>query len=207
MANVPFSALYPQVLPYLPGAEPPLVDSQIRKVVREFLKRTTLLRESFVFSTQADAATYMLNPVFGQVSSVLRVGYSGEKHPIPPSVEETRVPVEPAKPTGWYTMLPHLLTFYPQPDGVYPIICDAVITLTQTDVELPGDIVAQYAEALAAGVLATMYGMPGKPWTQSQAAKEAARAYSGAIKTIRGGLRDGGQPNHSTFRGIARFGA
>lgn len=207
MANVPFSALYDHVLPYLPGAELPIVNSQIRKALREFLKRTTILRESFVFDTQADAATYLLTPSFGQVSSILRVGYADQKYPLPPSVEEGRAPADPAKPTGWFTMLPHLLTFYPQPDGVYSVVCDVAITLSQTDTSFPEELAMQYSEEIASGVLAIMYSMPGKPWTQGQAAKEAGRIFSGAIKTIRGSLRDGGQPNQSTFCGIARFGA
>lgn len=207
MANVPFSSLYDQVLPYLPGAETPIVNAQIRKVVREFMKRTTIVRETFLFDTVPSVSTYQLNPTFGQVSSILEVWVDNGTRPIPPSVEENRVPTVEDKPRSWFTMLPHLLTMYPQPDGVYPIMCNAAITLTQTDTELPEELVAQYAEILAAGTLAAMFSMPGKPWTQTQAAKEAGRSFSGGIKTIRASLRDGGQPNQSTFRGIARFGA
>lgn len=206
MANVPFSALYDQILPYLPGAEKPIVDSQIRKVAREFLKRTTLVREAFVFDTTAGVSTYLLTPSFGQVSSILDV-WVDTTVKLSPVPEHKRAPADAKKPDGWFTLIPHLLNLYPQPDAVYPITCNAVVTLNQTDTGIPEEVVNQHAEALAAGVLAAMFGMPGKPWTQAQSAKESGRIYSGVIKTLRGQLRDGGQPNQSTFQPIARFGA
>lgn len=209
MANVPFSTLYDQVLPYLPSAEPAIVDSQIRKVLREFMKRTTIIRQTFAFSSVAPIDVYQLVPTFGQVSSVLRVyiGTAPDLVQLPVVPEESLRPAEDAKPRGWYTMLPHLLTLYPRPDATYDITVEAVVTLKQDDVDFPEELYLQYGEAIACGVLALMYSMPGKPWTQAQAAKESGRLYSGMIKTIRATLRDGGQPNQSTFQGIARFGA
>ena len=67
----PFTALHDDVLPYLPGAPVPLVDSAIRKATREFLRRTTVLRQEFTFTTTPGIDTYRLNPASGQVSSVL----------------------------------------------------------------------------------------------------------------------------------------
>lgn len=206
MANVPFSALYDQILPYLPGATEPIVDSQIRKVVREFMKRTTILRETFQFNTVAGTATYQLNPTFGQVSSVLDAFIDSEQRPLGVSTEESRGPRPAEKPQAWYTMVPHLFTLWPTPDAAYQITLNAVVSLGQTDTEIPEDIVKQYAETLAAGVLAMMFAMPGKPWTQAQAATSSGRMYHGMINTIRASLRDGGQPNQSVFRGIAKFG-
>lgn len=207
MANVPFNALHKHILPYLPGAEPPIVDLQIRKIVREFMKRTTLTRETFQFITVPGVSAYQLTPVFGQVSAVIQAWIDAEMRDLKVTTEEQRPPVNAGKPTGWFTLLPDLINLYPQPDAAYTVTVNAVITLDQAATTLPEELVKHYSEELSAGVLAAMFGMPGKPWTQAQSAKEAGRMYSAAIKTIRGRLRDGGQPNQSTFRGIARFGA
>lgn len=207
MANVPFSTLHDQILPYLPGAEVPIVNLQIRKVVREFMKRTTLIRESFEFALSPGFSAYRLTPAFGQVSSVLSVKHVEDEHIMPSLPEESRSPVpQSGRPSAWFTAIPDIVTLYPNPDVVYNISVQAVLTLTQTDVVLPEELVAHNSEAIAAGVLATMMGMPGKPWTQTQTAKENGRVFAGVIKTIRGNLRDGGQPNQSTFRAARKFG-
>ena len=56
------------------------------------------------------------------------------------------------------------------------------------------------------GTLSMMYGMAGKPWTSTKGAQEAGRGFSQEIKSIRGRLRDGGQPNQSTFSPLFKFG-
>lgn len=210
MANVPFSTLYDQVKPYLPGAESAMIDAQIRKVLREFMKRTTLIREQFAFDTIPGASTYQLIPAFGQVSSVLEVFYddsSGNEIKLRPRPEELRYQRSPAQPDSWWTAIPDMITVSPVPDNTYTISVRAATTLKQDDTTFPEDLAKHYGEAIAAGVMATMYAMPGKPWTSSQSSIQAGRVYNGAIRTIRGNLRDGGQPNQSTFRGIAGFGA
>jgi hypothetical protein len=211
MANVPFSTLYDQVRPYLPGAEPAFINEQIRKVLREFMKRTTLVRETFAFDTTAGMSTYQLIPGFGQVSSVLEVFYdepgSGIERELRARPESARYLRSPAKPDSWWTSLPDIITLSPTPDAIYTISVRAATTLKQDATTFPEELLAHHAEAIAAGVMAIMYAMPGKPWTAGQAAKEAGRTFNGAIRTIRGNLRDGGQPNQSTFRGVAGFGA
>lgn len=211
---VPFSALYDQVLPYLPAAELPLVDAQIRKALREFMRRTTITRETFDWYTDPMAATptYWLKPSLGEVSSIIGVWISedpasGQWHPLPPVPEERRIIRARGKPEGWYTTALDYLTLYPEPDAAYLMRATAVVTLKQTDTFFPDYILSHHAEAIGAGVLALMYGMPGKPWTQQTAAQQAGRAFAGEIRTLRGSLRDGGQPNQSTFIAARKFGA
>lgn len=207
MDLVPFSALYDYIIPYVPGVEKPIVDSQIRKATREFMKRTTLFRETFSFPTIPGTSTYQLVPTFGQVASVIQAWIDTDMHDLKPAVEHKRPPVGARKPEAWFTTIPDMLTLYAQPDAVYTITVNAVVTLKIIDTELPRALALHHAEALSAGVLALLYSMPGKPWTQSDAAREAGRIYAGAINTIRASLRDGGQPNQSTFIGAAKFGA
>lgn len=207
-ANVPFSVMYDQLIPYLPGAEKPLIDSQLRKALREFMRRTTLCRETFQWYTQAPALpTYKLLPAYGEVSSTIGVWIDEDLKPLPVATEERRVPADPAKPRGWFSTVLDYINLYPEPDGEYLITASSVVTLRQDAVSFPEVIYDHHAEAVAAGVLALMYGMPGKPWTQQAAAQAAGRMFAGEIRTLRGSLRDGGQPNQSTFVAARKFGA
>jgi hypothetical protein len=206
VALVTFNTLYDQVLPYLPGIETPIVDSQIRKVLREFMQRTTLCRETFAFSTSAANATYLLTPSYGQVSSLLEVRYNDRRIPVAPE-DRRDAGISAGEPVAWYSPVPNLITIYPAPDTEYTIEVDAVLTLQQNDVLFPDELFNHYAESLAAGVLAITMSMPGKPWSQRQAAAEYGRVYAGKIREIRGRLRDGGQPNASTFIAARKFGA
>lgn len=211
MANVTFDKLYDQVLPYIPGAEKAIVDSQIRKALREFMKRTTLIRETFAFPTTDGAPNYQLTPSFGQVSSVLRVfldNSDGVERELAPRGEDLRYAgIDNGQPNSWWSTVPNLLSLYPTPNGIYTVSVIAVITLKQDDTTFPEELAANYGEIIGAGAISALMAMPGKPWTSSPGSQSAGRTFSDGIKTIRAGLRDGGQPNQSTFRGIARFGA
>lgn len=67
MATQPFSVLYDYVLPYVPAVDTPLVDYHIRRVVREFARRTTLWRRLINFTTVAGTAEYLLQPYDAEI--------------------------------------------------------------------------------------------------------------------------------------------
>lgn len=207
MALKAFDDLYDFILPYLPGAEPGIVDLHIRRALREFLTRTTVWREVFEFNTVADTPTYQLQPTLGKVGSVLGVTIDGV--PVTSIPEHLRSSVMPAGVAQrWYGLLPEVISFYPVPAGVQAIKVEAAITLPVDGSlrQFPAEVYNEHAEAIAAGVIASMMQMPGKPWTQRDAALTYGRAFGSAIRDTRGKLRDGGQPNQSTFTG-PRFGA
>ena len=206
MTPVPFSALHNLVLPYLPGAEPGIIDAHARKVARDFLKRTTLLREEFEFTTVPGVSTYALTPTFGQVSAVMAVWLDGHANPLAVATEERRAAVASGSPRAWWTMVPHLFSLWPTPDAEHHVRVNAALSLRLDDTTIPQHILDHHAEAIAAGILSMMYAMPGKPWTQRQSAESAGRQYSGAVRTARATAREGGQPNHSTFTAARPFG-
>lgn len=201
-----FDDFYDHVLPYLPGAEKPIVDFHIRRAVREFLKRTTVWREVFSFNTMIDEATYQLNPTQGAVGTVMNV--SIDTRWARPLAENKRDPYRSAgKPDSWYSLLPSVITLFPKPNAEVPVLVEAAITvpLDSNDMFIPDNIMEEHAEAIAAGVISAMMLMPGKPWSQREAGAMYGRTFGSAIRETRGKLRDGGQPNQSTFRG-PRFG-
>ncbi len=210
MANL--ASLYELVLPYLPGAEVPVVQLHARRVLREFLRRTTVWRERVTFNTALPGVgvseTYRYAPTSGEVAATLAVYVDGSSSPLPVATEATRANhrLQPAPPRGWYSNAAALLSFWPQPDAVYAIEADVtlVIPIMQSaagDDTFPDDVFAEYGEDIAAGVIGYMMAMPGKPWTQMEAGQIYLRRYENRIRSLRGRLRDGGQPNASTMHG------
>lgn len=202
----PFSVLYDLLLPYLPGADKPIVDASIRKGVREFMKRTTLYRETFAFSTTPGIDRYELNGQTGQVSAVMHVYKAGDPNPLPVATEEARRVLIARPQLAWWSPLPTVLAVFPSPTEAVALTVEAAVTLRQDAEEIPDGLFESYGEIVASGILSIMYTMPGKPWTSDKAAVVSARAFSQEIKTLRGRLRDGGQPNQTVFSPIARFG-
>lgn len=203
-----FADLYDQVLPYLPGAEKPIVDLHIRRALREFFKRTAVWRETFKFDTIAGEATYQLQPSTGIIASIMSLHINGRfTHSVP---EDRRDPFRTSgTPNGWYSLIPSVVTLYPGPTGAHSIQIEAAISLPIDDTlrEFPDAVLQEHGEAIAAGVISGMMLMPGKPWTQRDAAAVYGRAFGSAIRDTRGKLRDGNQPNQSTFTPLVRFGA
>ena len=202
----PFKVMSDLLLPSLPGADTPIVDASIRKGVREFMKRTTLYRETFAFDTVPGTDRYQLLAQTGQVSAVVHVYEAGKPHPLPVATEEMRRVLLPRVGLAWWSPLPTVLALYPTPDEVVSLTVEAAVTLPQDAVEIPDGLFDNYGEVVASGILSIMYAMPGKPWTSEKAATVAGRAFSQEIKTLRGRLRDGGQPNQTVFTPLARFG-
>lgn len=209
MADIDFDVLYDYVLPYLPGAEKGIVDFHIRRVLREFFKRTTIWRLQFQFVTTPGTSDYQLVPGAAnqQVSSILSVDVDTKEVPVVPEDRRDRN-ATPGKPTGWYNTLPQLLTLYPTPDAAYTIRVNAALTLPIDTAErsVPANVINEYAEKLAAGVISGMMLMPGKPWTKLDVGASYGRIYGACLRETRGQIRDGGQPSASTFIAARKFG-
>lgn len=202
-----FNDLYDFILPYLPGAEQGIVDLHIRRTLREFFARTTVWRETFVFNTVGGVAAYRLQPSIGTVASVLTVEIDGK--PTTAIPEDMRTNPAPGAAERWYSLIPETFVLYPSPSGVQAIRVDAAITLPVDGSlrEFPDDVYNAHAESIAAGVISSMMAMPGKPWSQRESSLLYSRVFGSAVRDLRGKLRDGGQPNQSTFTSPRRFGA
>lgn len=206
-----FSALYDYILPYVPGCETPLVDVTIRRVLRDFYKRTTLWRETFTFATTAGQTLYQLIPSSGKVASILTVEINQqrigslpeEKRPAPAAVTAQ----DASTPNGWYSTYPALLSLNPKPTAGIPVVVEAAITLPLDIAVLTfsDDTFNEFGEEIGSGVVGAMMSMPGKPWTQPKAAGEYLGKYVRCVAAVRARLRDGGQPNASTLH-APRFG-
>jgi hypothetical protein len=209
VANLPFLDFYDHLLPYLPGAEPGVVDLHIRKILKEFLRRTTIWREVIVVNPVVSGALYALVPAqpIGRVSDVLRVGHGTSSITLPNIPEHMRVaPGSSASPRdGWYVQnLPYI--YLATSTGLATVEVALTLTLEPGVVEFPDFLLNNHSDVLTAGILASLMAMPGKPWTQFDMAKVNWTRYVNGVLALRASLRDGGAPNASTITG-PRFGA
>lgn len=206
-----FAALYDHILPFVPGVETPLVDVTIRRVLRDFFKRTTIWRETFTFNTTLDQPLYQLQASSGSVASILSVEVAGA--PIDPLPEDKRLPPAQAAardastPTAWYSTYPSLLALDPKPTAGISVVVNAAVTqpLDAGVTTFPDDVLNEYGEEIGSGVVGVLMAMPGKPWTQSKASGEYLGKYVRCVTATRAKLRDGGQPNASRLT-APRFG-
>ena len=202
--------LYDHLLPYLPSVQTPLLDLQIRRTARDFFKRTTIWRDAVVVETEPGIRVYRLTPAeFRQtrpeVGSVLRVTRGSEQLPNIP--EASRRYGQPnGRVCGWWSEVPGFIAFDPVPAERESLRVHVVLRPPLTAEYLPADLIKPYVEEFSAGVISALYSMPGKPWTQGNAAAAAARVYNGAVNSIRALVREGGRPNVSTMTPAVRFG-
>lgn len=210
MAN--FSALYDYILPYVPGVETPLVDVTIRRVLRDFYKRTTIWRETFTFNTTADQPLYQLVPSSGSVAAIMSVEVAGRPIGVLPEDKRPTPAVAAAQeattPSSWYATFPALLALNPKPLGGISVVVSAAITLSLDLAALTfsDDTFDEFGEEIGSGVVGALMSMPGKPWTQNKAAGDYLGKYVRCVSATRARLRDGGQPNATTITPAARFG-
>lgn len=203
MAN--FADLRDYVLPEIRGVEPETVDFYIRQVARDFLKATTLWRETIILPLTVGATDYRLSPRNGgQVAGVLDVGSAtGATQPLHNLPESARpapgVVVEPGEPDGWWQVYPGVIKLRRPPDKVYQLPIQVFKQLTQdpSDDLLPDEAFDSYAEELAYGVRARLHAMPSKPWTDTTMATVNHGFYTRAKFAIRAKIREGGSYSHS----------
>lgn len=224
MAVRQFSELYDLILPYVPAVELPLVDYHIRRVTREFTRRTTLWRRRVTISTAPGVSDYVIAPYDAAEDaaepeeipevcdpySIISVTLAGRG--IPPRPEEARAPygARPAnaKPNSWYSPSARVLHLYPTPDAVYEVVVDVVCALTMfpSNPVLPEFLFVDYREIIADGVVSSLKQLANKPWFDPEGAGVWGRRYANSVQGIRAKLRDANQPNRGVMRG-PRFGA
>lgn len=221
MAN--FSVLYDWVLPELPGCDLPIVNFHIRKVVRQFLKRTTLWREDVAIVLVPGQSLYPVTPIVPGVTpsdSDTDVGVplgiltcTVNNQVINPITEQTRpadgILVQPCQPNAFFQFTPDYVTFYPVPDNAatYTALLHIykTIPLTAADQSMPDAIYSHYVEAIANGVKSSLMGMPKKPWSNIEMALTYNKMFADSTLALRDRFRSGGVRNATRIT-FPRFG-
>jgi len=197
-----FKDLYDHVLPSVRGVDSPLVDYHIRRVLRDFLKKTTVWRETLPLLLTAGKTDYRLTPAAsGQVGGVLRVYNRATGLPLHNRDEGCVVNgvVDAGAPDQWWQVYPSLISFNRPPSESQQLDVEAykVVTLDPADDYFPDDVYENFVEIISNGVMSALQMMPAKPWTDTTMATVNNALYKKATYALRAKIRGGGAGNHS----------
>lgn len=195
-----FADMYDFVMTEIRGVETTVVDFNVRKVTRDFLKRTTMWREVLQLPMTVGATAYRLVPHNGGiVAGVLSVGTRDGKFDGMPGLTENRLSApgyaqQPGDATGWHSLYPNVIEFREAPTEAYtlPIAVYKTLSLDPQDDLIPDEVFDNYAEVLANGIKANLQAMPSKPWTDMTNAQLNNTLYARATNAAIAALRRGG---------------
>lgn len=207
-----FSDFYDFIMPEVPLANPAFVDFQLRRVFREFFRRTTVWRHTQAISVDetTDNPIALVVPD-GIATGVLSVVLDGSPRPLGVLPEERRPPAGATIPRGqvcgWYTIEPDQLYLYSRPAAAHTLQVELVANMESLEANktVPDFVLEHHHDIIADGCIAKLYNMSGKPWSQPQAGNKREKDFVRGMLALRSSLRDGGQPNASRFVG-PRFG-
>lgn len=170
----------------LAGATPEVIDSEMRWVVSEFLADTRLWMERISVTLLAGQTEYALalGDDTESVTMIFRAEFNGRTlgHNIPPADSNTGAPARIALKTD------RIILIYPQPDTeavATPLLIDVCKTLLPTSSATVPEIIRPFHSAILLGLLARMYAITDKPWTDLRMAAAMTSAYVGACTEIR----------------------
>lgn len=128
MTTRAFSDLYDLILPYVPAAETPFVDYHIRRVTREFCRRTTLWRRRVTITTEPGVNDYLLSP-YNAADPVVDVGPPSEPLWLPAHQTSISVTLGSVTGNGQQTV------------GYNPATSVWTVSTEQTEWNLPSNLV------------------------------------------------------------------
>ena len=202
-----FSDLYDRIMPMCPGADFPLVDQHIRFVVREFLKRSTYWREVLPVALACGTQQVRITPAQdGDVAGVLSITLHGALRPLHKISESLQpwasgaVSRQPRRPDCYWHNTPSLVQFPAPLDKDTGAIVVIYKTISQDPAKefIPDDLMNEYSDSLAAGVIGRMLSLPGRTWTNTSQAQLYGNQCVRDMYSARALLRGGGE--HGNMR-------
>lgn len=188
----------------LTGATPDIVDYESRWVVSDFLARSRVWRRTIALTPTDGVENYPLG-IANHESATLLLGasYSGRELLLTAKPLAT---MQDGLPAAVALVDDRTAGVYPTPtaDVVEPIEVEAALTLLpMTESALPA-VVRPYHETILHGVLARMYRIPDKPYTNQRIAPEHQWYYDRGVFDARR-LADGGRARNALFVQFAPF--
>lgn len=193
MTLIPFSTFLPDVALYVPGCPQPIVEHSAIRVLADFGRDTCYETETLAaIDVTAGQADYVLSPSLGtnQFVRVEKVLFSGDElQPVSQDELDAEYP-------GWRdeTGTPRLfttasadatITLVPKPDTT---IADALIVEIATALkpsasptEFNSTLYDKFGDGLVAGICSRLMMMPGRSWTNLEAAAAIGYGYKLAV--------------------------
>jgi hypothetical protein len=188
----------------LSGATPDAVDLESRWVVSDFLARSRIWRRTVALTPSVGVETYALG-LTNSESAVLLLGAT-YKDRVLLLAAKPLMTTQDGLPASAMLVDDRTVGVYPAPtaDVTDPIEVEVALTLLpMTESALPA-IVRPYHDALLHGVLARMYRVPDKPYTNQRIAPEHQWYYDRGVFNARR-VVDGGRGLNAMFAQFAPF--
>lgn len=166
------STILDRVHDELPGVPEPVALRALADSTAEFCRRTHAWQVTLpAVRTRADRTTFDLSPDTGTMVVALKEVRDGDGQRIPPYAGElTRLLVTPlssgSSVLGFVQRTPNTIELVNPTTVAQQISAVAAVTLVQgqTEVDLPQELLDEYAEALGAGAKMRLVKQRGNPW-------------------------------------------
>lgn len=177
-------------LQQLPGAPDTLVDTQLQLTLKDFYTRTTGWRQTVgPYTISAGRDLVYLNPL----DQNAQLQFVTNAFLYPTLGGNTRQWLMPTTskiigndsdlPTSFFMLTPDQLVLYPVPNKTYGAVLwvTAICIPTANAVTLPDIAFTHHLDTLLSGLLARMYRMPKKSWTDDGLAAAYAKEYAKGV--------------------------
>lgn len=188
MATMLWSDFYEALLPELPDAPHPVVDTHLRRTAIDFCANTQVwIADALPIVGSATVGQYdLLAPVDeAVVCAALQVWFEGETLKFIPYAQMRRYnqhwPSEVGVTHAYTQMNEKTITLYPKPNLPPQLAIEARVALKPSfkAAGLPDWIGEKYFDTLVAGAKARLMGMVNVPWAEPRAAASYASIYEG----------------------------
>ena len=188
----------------LTGATPDAVDLESRWIISDFLARSRVWRRTIALALSAGVEDYLLG-IANQESAVLLLGasYSGRELLLAP---KPLVAMQDGLPTAVMLTDDRTARVYPTPtaDVTEVVEVEVALTLLPTTESVIPAVVRPYHDIILQGVLARMYRIPDKPYTNQRLSSEHQWYYDRGVYDARR-MIDGGRGRNAMFVQFAPF--
>ena len=173
-----YSSLVKEVLPYVPFCPDSLVESNLRSATIEFCERSkAYILDMDAFNTISGVYEYDFDiPTGTEVHQVLQMTYDGrDMDPISPRSLELNYPDwrdRTGRPHVYLQKTPSTFWLVPVPQGSFPVIASVALKPSRSSNNIDTTISNQYRDAIIYGTLYRLLRMPGREWSDVNAARE-----------------------------------
>ena len=173
-----YSSLVKEVLPYVPFCPDSLVESNLRSATIEFCERSkAYILDMDAFNTISGVYEYDFDiPTGTEVHQVLQMTYDGrDMDPISPRSLDLNYPDwrdRTGRPHVYLQKTPSTFWLVPVPQGSFPVIASVALKPSRTSNNIDTTISNQYRDAIIYGTLYRLLRMPGREWSDVNAARE-----------------------------------
>jgi hypothetical protein len=176
-------------MPDVPDCPEPLALNAIRNAAIDFCTQTLWLQEDYgVVAVTAATLPFTLVPPAGLSVAQIMVGVMNGIPLVSTTIDELDSRVlgwrdARQQPRAYFQPAPGVIDFYPRPAGTdsHDVFLRVAYAPTRTSTSVTDRLYDDYVEDIAAGAIARLMAIPGRPWTNA----EAGKYYDGIFKSAK----------------------